>query len=122
MIESVGGPEAALTLFPLLWPDLGRVLTRLDPLSLRPSGPRVTLPEYHDAWSFSPDRSQLALGIILLRIGSDEETRRALESAVTGLRAAGPALRAGRRRAVRPAGSRPMETFVPFPPWPVPLG
>jgi serine/threonine protein kinase/tetratricopeptide (TPR) repeat protein len=33
--------------------------------------------------------AQLALGIVLLRIGSDEETRRALESALSGLRAAG---------------------------------
>jgi hypothetical protein len=26
-------------------------------------GPRITLPEYHEAWSFSPDRSHLALGM-----------------------------------------------------------
>ncbi len=39
------------------------VLTRLLPLSLRPRGPRVSVPEYHDAWSFSPAGSQLALAI-----------------------------------------------------------
>lgn len=40
-----------------------RTPTRLDPLSLRPRGPRVRLGEYHDAWAFSPDGSQLALGM-----------------------------------------------------------
>jgi hypothetical protein len=39
------------------------VLSRLDPLTLRPVGRRVRVGEYHDAWSFSPDRSRLALGI-----------------------------------------------------------
>ena len=39
------------------------LLTRLLPLSLRPRGRPVSVPEYHDAWSFSPDRSQLALAI-----------------------------------------------------------
>jgi hypothetical protein len=38
-------------------------LARLDPLSLRPEGPRVRLGEYHDAWSFSPNGSRLALGM-----------------------------------------------------------
>ena len=38
-------------------------LTRLDPLSLRPrAGPRVWLGLYDLPWSFSPDRSRLALG------------------------------------------------------------
>lgn len=37
-------------------------LARLDPVSLRPAGPRVLLGEYHDAWGFSPDGSQVALG------------------------------------------------------------
>ena len=37
-------------------------LARLDPISLRPAGSRVRLGEYHDAWAFSPDGSQLALG------------------------------------------------------------
>jgi hypothetical protein len=38
-------------------------VARLDPVSLRPAGPRLRLGEYHDGWSFSPDRSQLALGM-----------------------------------------------------------
>lgn len=37
------------------------VLTRLTPMSLRPRGRRVVIGEYHRAWSFSPDRSQVAL-------------------------------------------------------------
>lgn len=41
----------------------GPTLARLDPLTLRPVGPRIRLGEYHDAWSFSPDGSQLALGM-----------------------------------------------------------
>ena len=40
----------------------GTTLARLDPVSLRPAGQRVLLGEYHDAWAFSPDGSQLALG------------------------------------------------------------
>jgi hypothetical protein len=40
-----------------------RVLARLDPRSLRPRGRRVVAGEYHGAWSFSPDRSQVALGV-----------------------------------------------------------
>ena len=39
------------------------ILGRLDPLSLRPVSQTVELGEYHDAWSLSPDGSQLALGI-----------------------------------------------------------
>lgn len=38
-------------------------LTRVDPLSLEPRSRAVRLGEYHDAWSFSPDRSQIALGM-----------------------------------------------------------
>lgn len=41
----------------------GWVLARLDPRSLRPRGRRVVAGEYHRAWSFSPDRSQVALGV-----------------------------------------------------------
>ena len=41
----------------------GRTLARLAPSSLRPAGPRVRLPEYHDNWSFSPDGSHVALGM-----------------------------------------------------------
>ena len=39
------------------------MLSRLDPLTLRPFGRRVQVGEFHDAWSFSPDRSRVALGI-----------------------------------------------------------
>ena len=35
----------------------------VDPLSLRPTSPRVRVIENHDAWALSPDRRQLALGI-----------------------------------------------------------
>jgi len=41
----------------------GVVLTRLDPLTLKPLGTPVLIGEYHYAWSFSPDRSQLAVAI-----------------------------------------------------------
>lgn len=37
------------------------VLARLDPLSLRTVSRQVEVGEYHDAWSLSPDASQLAL-------------------------------------------------------------
>ena len=38
-------------------------LAHLNPLTLRPAGPRLRLGEFHDAWSVSPDRSQIALGM-----------------------------------------------------------
>jgi len=38
-------------------------LARLDPASLQPRDPVVEIGEYHYAWSLSPDRSQLAVGI-----------------------------------------------------------
>jgi hypothetical protein len=62
------GPSAAallLAVVGILAPLNGdaATLTRLDPLTLRPTGARVTLPEYHENWSFSPDGSQLALGM-----------------------------------------------------------
>lgn len=44
-------------------PCCGRVVARLDPISLRRTGPRATLGEYHDNYSFSPDGSQVAFGI-----------------------------------------------------------
>jgi hypothetical protein len=44
-------------------PDTGVILARLDPLSLEPVSRRVHLGEYHDAWSLSPDGTQLALGV-----------------------------------------------------------
>jgi hypothetical protein len=43
--------------------DTSVILARLDPLSLDPVSLQVELGEYHDAWSLSPDRSELALGI-----------------------------------------------------------
>jgi hypothetical protein len=39
------------------------VLARRDPLSLQPVSPQVPIAEYHDAWSLSPDGSQIALAI-----------------------------------------------------------
>jgi hypothetical protein len=39
------------------------MLARLDPVSLRPLSRAVRLGEYHDAWSLSPDGSQVALGV-----------------------------------------------------------
>jgi hypothetical protein len=39
------------------------VLARLDPLSLKPVSGQVNVPEYHDAWSLSPDRTEVALGV-----------------------------------------------------------
>lgn len=44
-------------------PNTAVILARLDPLSLEPVSRPVHLGEYHDAWSLSPDRSRLALGI-----------------------------------------------------------
>jgi hypothetical protein len=41
----------------------GPILARLAPGSLRPGRPRLRLGEYHEDWSFSPDGSQLALGM-----------------------------------------------------------
>jgi hypothetical protein len=38
-------------------------LTHLDPLTLGALGPALALGEYHHAWSFSPDRSRLAVAI-----------------------------------------------------------
>ena len=40
-----------------------QILARLAPGSLRPGRPRLQLGEYHEDWSFSPDGSQLALGM-----------------------------------------------------------
>jgi hypothetical protein len=62
----MGTPAAALlAVVGILSPLNGdpATLGRLDPVSLRPEGPRVGLGEYHDAWSFSPDGSRLALGM-----------------------------------------------------------
>lgn len=41
----------------------GMLIAPLQPSSPRPARPRLRLGEYHDDWSFSPDRSQLALGM-----------------------------------------------------------
>jgi hypothetical protein len=42
---------------------VGGFVTRLDPLTLKPTGPRAELGEYHDAYSFAPDGSAIAFGI-----------------------------------------------------------
>jgi hypothetical protein len=44
----------------------GVFLTRLDPATLTPFGPEVAIGEYHYAWSFSPDGSQLAVALSAL--------------------------------------------------------
>ena len=44
-------------------PDTSVALARLDPLSLEPVSQQLEVGEYHDAWSLSPDRSQVALGV-----------------------------------------------------------
>lgn len=73
-LAPAGGPRAALhnrteapveSLLGILAPPNGAAstLVRLDPLSLARLSKRVPVGEYHDAWSPSPDRSQLALGI-----------------------------------------------------------
>lgn len=41
----------------------GSVLARRDPLSLQLVSAQVQIAEYHDAWSLSPDGSQIALAI-----------------------------------------------------------
>lgn len=38
-------------------------VTRVDPLTLAPTGTSSTLPEYHDTYSFSPDRSAIGFGV-----------------------------------------------------------
>jgi len=42
---------------------VSRTLARLDPLTLTPREPRLRLGEFHETWSFSPDRSRVALGM-----------------------------------------------------------
>jgi hypothetical protein len=41
----------------------GALLAPLQASAPRPARPRLRLGEYHDDWSFSPDRSQVALGM-----------------------------------------------------------
>jgi len=49
---------------PWWWLPAGaQILARFAPGSLRPGRPRLRLGEYHEDWSFSPDGSQLALGM-----------------------------------------------------------
>jgi hypothetical protein len=43
--------------------DTSVFLARVDPRSLEPVSRRVDVDEYHHAWSLSPDRSQLAVGV-----------------------------------------------------------
>jgi hypothetical protein len=47
-------------------PPIGIVsgtLARLDPLTLKPHETRLKLGEFHETWSYSPDRSRVALGM-----------------------------------------------------------
>jgi hypothetical protein len=44
-------------------PGAPAVLARLDALSLKPVSRQLHLAEYHDAWSLSPDTTQVALGV-----------------------------------------------------------
>lgn len=37
-------------------------LSRLDPGTLRPRGPRAAVPEFHDTWALSPDGASVAVG------------------------------------------------------------
>jgi hypothetical protein len=60
------------------------VLARFDPLSLSPVSRQVEVGEYHDAWSLSPDGSQLALarggqgiGIAIVDLASMKLVRQA---------------------------------------------
>jgi hypothetical protein len=61
------GMKAAASTRPFLGvvqpPSGAAILARFDPLSLAPVSHRVAIAEYHDAWSLSPDRSQVALGM-----------------------------------------------------------
>lgn len=43
--------------------NTGVVLQRVDPISLEGLSAQIPVGEYHDAWSLSPDRSQLALAV-----------------------------------------------------------
>jgi hypothetical protein len=47
----------------LMQRDTSVILARLDPLSLEPISREIELGEYHDAWSRSPDGTEVALGI-----------------------------------------------------------
>lgn len=46
----------------IVWKESGASLAELDPISLQPAGRRIRLDPFGGGWSFSPDRSQLALG------------------------------------------------------------
>lgn len=62
---SAGSPSARQPLLGLVQSSAGgaALLALLDPLSLRPVSRGVKIDEYHNAWSFSPDGSELALGV-----------------------------------------------------------
>lgn len=75
-------------------PNTAVILARLNPLSLEPVSRTVEVGEYHDAWSLSPNRSQLALGISAPgrrgRVGIlivDLETMRVAREIETGIAA-----------------------------------
>jgi hypothetical protein len=74
--------------------DTSVFVARLDPLSLKPVSSQVALGEYHDTWSLSPDRSQVAFGISapgrLARIGIvvvDLKAMRVVRKVETGIAA-----------------------------------
>jgi hypothetical protein len=53
-----------VSILAVVQPLVGRaLLARFDPLTLEPVSHGVAIAEYHDTWSLSPDRKQLALGI-----------------------------------------------------------
>jgi hypothetical protein len=63
--SSAGSPSARQPLLGLVQSSAGgaALLAHLDPLSLRPVSRGVKIDEYHNTWSFSPDGSELALGV-----------------------------------------------------------
>jgi len=120
--DSTAAPSAATSdaarasLLGVVFPEPHRstlnVLARFDPLTLDPVSLRVEIYEYHGAWSLSPDRRRLALGIssgvstlspprpIRARVGIiivDLETMKIVEEVVTGGFAAALAWLAPRR-------------------------
>jgi hypothetical protein len=79
------------------------LLSRLNALSLRPTSRGLRVGEYHDAWSVSPDRRKLALGLSMSgrrRVGVgvlDFATLRLVRKVQTGIAAEAVAWLAPRR-------------------------